>query len=287
MTVSHVPQIQPDPIYLTFSYLLNWEAANTCDEVPETSRTHFLHPITTYYNTVFGHITCWAPCRGWCSGCQQGIFQDIPLIWPRDWVMEGKTHQPLPSCSASFSMWATFQWHWHYVVKSYCKNNYKSNWCASRMCIEKRKASPKADCPAERGEIAWTPQTSGVRAECPAAGDPLHKYVGTSASYSLATACCWILLGCFLHAASHWLPDKHSHTIFLTFLNICNSAYTILYQCFMTSSFAYSFVLLDLLVTPDFPHFSCWTSHKFQAPGHQELEVPLDLIIGCPIAAPP
>ena len=120
------------------------------------------------------------------------------------------------------------------------------------MCIEKRKASPKADCPAERGEIAWTPQTSGVRAECPAAGDPLHKYVGTSASYSLATACCWILLGCFLHAASHWLPDKHSHTIFLTFLNICNSAYTILYQCFMTSSFAYSFVLLDLLVTPDF-----------------------------------
>jgi hypothetical protein len=226
VTVSHVPQIQPDPIYLTFSYLLNWEAANTCDEVPETSRTHFLHPITTYYNTVLGHITCWAPCRGWCSGCQQGIFQDIPLIWPRDWVMEGKTHQPLPSCSASFSMWATFQWHWHYVVKSYCKNNYKSNWCASRMCIEKRKASPKADCPAERGEIAWTPQTSGVRAECPAAGDPLHKYVGTSASYSLVTACCWILLGCFLHAASHWLPDKHSQTIFLTYATLLTPSYT-------------------------------------------------------------
>ena len=70
------------------------------------------------------------------------------------------------------------------------------------------------------------------------------------------------------------LPDKHSHTIFW-----CNSENIILYESFMTSSFAYSFVLLDLLVTADF--------FKFQAPGHQELEVPFDLIIGCSIVAPP
>ena len=81
------------------------------------------------------------------------------------------------------------------------------------MCIEKRKASPKADCPAERGEIAWTPQTSGVRTECPAAGDPLHKYVGTSASYSLLLDIVGVFFACCIALASR-------QTFTYNFLNI-------------------------------------------------------------------